>query len=70
MASKDEIRFIVVKDYYRDNQPFMDNYPILYSTEVEANTVKANLENGSDPSWFGPETGEESAFLYVDCITL
>lgn len=68
--AKPETRFIVVKDYYRDDQAFTDSYPILYASQVEAENVKANLEAGSDPSWFGPETGEESAFLYVDCITL
>jgi uncharacterized protein YfcZ (UPF0381/DUF406 family) len=64
------IRWQVMKDYYRDGDNLTDEFPILYGTKEEAEAMMANLEKGSDKSWYDPSDIETSAFLYVDSINL
>ena len=68
-----EIRWTVVKDYYKDGNNFTDTWVILYGTEQAANEAKTRLEAGQDKSWFDPEGNDYAgyeAFLYVDKIHL
>lgn len=69
MAS--DLRYIICKDYYADNgDNLSDHWCILYGSQAEAEKVKAQLEAGSDLSWYDPSDTAASAFLYVDVITL
>lgn len=74
MARKPEIRWQVVKDYYRGETNFTDTWPFLYGTKQEAEDAKTCLEAGQDRTWFDPsgecEEAGESAFLYVDQIDI
>lgn len=69
--AKAEQRWIVVKDYYRGDEPMTDQWPFLYGTQAEAEAAKVRLEAGQDQSWFDPSPdSDESAFLYVDQVSL
>jgi hypothetical protein len=76
MARKQqEVRWVVYKDYRKDNfeGSLTDTWPILYGTEAEATAAKTRLESGQDKSWFDPAGNEYAgyeAFLYVDQIEL
>lgn len=64
-----EIRWTVIKDYYRDGINFTDMDAILYGTKEEAEKRKADFEAGCDKSWFD-NTDDSEAFLYVDQVNL
>lgn len=68
-----ETRWVVMKDYYKNDEPFTDTYCILYGTKAEAETAKASFLTGWYKSWFDPAGNDYAgydAFLYVDQITL
>jgi hypothetical protein len=73
MAKHRETRWVVMKDYYKDDTNFTDIFLILYGTKEEAEVQKAQLETGYDKSFFDPEGNEYAgyeAFMYVDQISL
>lgn len=68
-----ETRWVVVKDYYKDNTNYTDQWPFLYGKQEEAEEAKRRLEDGQDKSFYDAEGNEYAgyeAFLYVDQITL
>lgn len=65
-----EVRWAIIKDYYRDGEPFQDTWCILYGSESEALSAKVGLESGSDTSWYDSSDLDASAILYVDQVTL
>lgn len=67
--AKDDVRWTVFKDYYKDGDHLTDTWCILYGTEAEANAAKTRLEAGQDKSWYDAE-GDESPVLYVDQVLL
>lgn len=68
-APAPDLRWVVVKDYYRDGDNMRDEWPFLYGTQAEAEDAKLRLEAGQDQSWFSTDSDEE-AFLYVDQIDI
>lgn len=68
-----ETRWVVVKDYYKDDTNFTDTFPVLYGNEDDAKAKMAQLATGYDKSFFDPEGNEDAgyeAFMYVDRISL
>lgn len=61
-------RYLVAKDYYKDGDNLRDEFPVLYSTEAEAEEMKARLESGSDTSFFDASDEDEAAVLFIDAI--
>lgn len=61
-----EVRWVVARDYYSEaGDNMIDEFPILYGTEAEANDMLNRLNAGSDKSFFDP-ADEEAGFLFVD----
>ncbi len=68
-----EYRWVVVKDYYKNDQNFTDTWVILYGTQEEAEAAKTRLEAGQDKSFYdkdGNDYAGYEAFLYVDQVRL
>ncbi len=73
MTKHREVRWTVVKDYYKDDQNYTDTWCILYGSREDAEAAKAQIETGYDKSWYDPAGNEYAgfeAFLYVDQITI
>lgn len=61
-------RYLVAKDYYQDGHNLRDEFPVLYSTEAEAEQMKARLEDGSDKSFFDASDEDEAPVLFIDAV--